>query len=69
VIDDESDYFSVDSDRWLSASEKEALHSKQESLREKKYGSRLNRGVTLDIAGKRVVEEDVKVGEFFCFVF
>ena len=62
MIDDESDYFSVDSDRWLSASEKEALRSKQESLRERKYGSRLRRDVTLDIAGKKVVEEDVKVG-------
>ncbi len=62
VIDDESDYFSVDSNRWLSASEKEALRNKQESLREQKYGSRRTKAVTLDIMGKKVVEEEVKVG-------
>lgn len=58
VIDDESDYFSVDANRWLSTQEKVGLHKKEEELREKRHGSRRNRAITLDIAGRRVIEDD-----------
>lgn len=66
MIDDESDYFSTDSNRWLSASEREALQTKQDVLREQKYGSRRNKALTMDIdiKGKKAVEENVKVGKF-----
>ena len=64
VIDDQSDYFSVDADRWLSSREKEALRKKDRELREEKYGSRKNRSraVTLDIGGRQVREEEQASG-------
>lgn len=64
VIDDESDYFSVDSNRWLSGGERDALQSKEADLREKKYGSRKNKALTvhLDLAGRRAVQEEAVVG-------
>ena len=63
VIDDESDYFSVDTNRWLSSDAREALRTKEDSLREQKYGSRRTKAVTLDIAGRRVLEEDTNIGQ------
>lgn len=62
MIDDESDYFSVDTNRWLSHDERDALQKKEESLRASKYGSRRKKAVTLDIAGRRVIEEEEVVG-------
>ncbi len=58
-MDDESDYFKVDS-QWLSEKDRAALKQKEDELREVKYGSRLSRGVnvTLDITGRSVTEED-----------
>ena len=66
VIDDESDYFSVDANRWLSTQEKAGLHKKEEELREKRHGSRRNRAITLDIAGRRVIEDDPRTGQWVC---
>ncbi|KAK3584707.1 hypothetical protein CHS0354_036484 [Potamilus streckersoni] len=57
VIDDESDYFSTDS-KWLSDSERAALKKREEELRAQRFASRKDRKVTLDFAGRRVVEED-----------
>ncbi len=58
VIDDESDYFSVDSNKWLSKKQREALKKREEEIRERRHGSRLNRKITFDFAGRRVVEEE-----------
>ncbi|XP_065912822.1 activating signal cointegrator 1-like isoform X2 [Dysidea avara] len=58
VIDDESDYFSVDANRWLSATERDALSRKEAELLEAKYRSRRDRKVVLDFAGRRVIEEE-----------
>ncbi len=55
MIDDESDYFSVD-DRWLSSKERDKLRKREEELRDKRHGSRLDRKITLDFAGRRVIE-------------
>ena len=63
VIDDEMDYFSVDSDRWLSREDRESLRAKEESLRAKRHESRRNKAVTIDFAGRKVVEEDEKISE------
>ncbi|KAJ8029259.1 Activating signal cointegrator 1 [Holothuria leucospilota] len=57
VIDDQSDYFSTDSNHWLSTKDRKALQAKKEQLKEQKYGSRRNKKVTLDFAGRRVIEE------------
>lgn len=64
MIDDESDYFSVDTNRWLSTDEREVLRKKEDSLREQKYSSRGTKAVTLDIAGRRVVQEESNIGKF-----
>ncbi|MBN3307878.1 TRIP4 protein, partial [Amia calva] len=37
VIDDESDYFSTDSNQWLSKAEREALRRREEQLRDLRY--------------------------------
>lgn len=57
VIDDECDYFASDS-RWLSKQERDALRKKEEELREKRYGSRRQQKITLDFAGRRVIDEN-----------
>lgn len=64
VIDDESDYFSVDTNSWLSVNERDILQERDHELREKKYGSRRNRGVVLDISGRKVIEEEPSVSEY-----
>ena len=56
VIDDESDYFATDS-KWLSKKERKTLKDKEDRLQQLKHGSRLNRKVTLDFAGRKVIEE------------
>ena len=61
VIDDDSDYFTVDS-RWLSDKERELLREREERLREEHRGSRRKKKMTLDIAGRRVVEEEEDFG-------
>lgn len=55
VIDDESDYFSVDS-RWLPDKDKQLLREKQDKMMEEKY-SRTNK-ITLDFAGRKIIEEN-----------
>jgi len=61
VIDDESDYFATDSNQWLTSKQREALRSKEAEVRAKRHASRRDRGrqVTLDFAGRRVIEEDL----------
>lgn len=56
VIDDESDYFKSNS-VWLSEDERKKLTSLEEQLRGQKHASRLKRNVTLDFAGRQLVEE------------
>ena len=60
-MDDESDYFTVDN-RWLSEEERVALQKREHSLREQRYGNHRSVKVTLDFAGRKVVEEDNKLG-------
>ncbi len=66
MIDDERDYFAVESNRWISGGERDALRQKEEELREAKYGSRRNRAITLDFAGRKVVEEEQQLGVCVC---
>lgn len=56
VIDDESDYFKSNS-VWLTEDEKKKLVSLEDQLRGQKHASRLSRKVTLDFAGRQVVDE------------
>uniref|UniRef100_A0A8C5PNG1 Activating signal cointegrator 1 n=1 Tax=Leptobrachium leishanense TaxID=445787 RepID=A0A8C5PNG1_9ANUR len=64
VIDDESDYFSTDSNQWLSQAEREALRKKEQELQELRHASRLSRKVTLDFAGRKVIEDDDNLSEY-----
>ena len=63
MIDDESDYFSVDANQWLSDAERDSLSKKEAELREAKYGSRRDRKIVLDFAGRRVIEQEDTVGK------
>ena len=58
IIDDESDYFNVDSNKWLTPQQRQALQAKKEELHADKHRSRLDRRITFDFAGRRVVEEE-----------
>lgn len=61
VIDDESDYFSTDN-RWLSKTEKAKLKKREEELRAQRHASRKDRKITLDFAGRQVIEESNTAG-------
>ncbi|KAK7867037.1 hypothetical protein R5R35_005679 [Gryllus longicercus] len=56
VIDDESDYYSLNS-VWLSQKERETLKKVEEQQHAKRHASRLSKTVTLDFAGRQVLEE------------
>lgn len=56
VIDDESDYFRTNS-VWLSEEERGKLKKIEERMREKKHASRREQKVTIDFAGRQVIEE------------
>ena len=65
MIDDESDYFSVDSNKWLTSEQREKLRRREEEIRERRHGSRLHRKMDFDFAGRKVVEADGGgVGEY-----
>merc|ERR1719270_3202883 len=61
IIDDESDYFNVDNNKWLTPEQREAMKKKKEELHEEKHKSRLDRKITFDFAGRKIVEEDHRV--------
>lgn len=65
VLDDESDYFAADSNQWLSPGEREKLRRREEELREIRHASRKDRKITLDFAGRRVVEEGDRLREYY----
>ncbi|XP_072258314.1 activating signal cointegrator 1 [Pyxicephalus adspersus] len=64
VIDDESDYFSTDSNQWLSKVERDALCKREQELQELRHASRLSRKVTIDFAGRKVFEEEGALSEY-----
>ena len=43
VIDDESDYYAADTNIWLSEKERMRMQKKEQEMREKRHGSRLNK--------------------------
>ena len=55
VLDDESDYFQ--NTRWLSKDEKEVVHKKADERADAMHQSRLKSKVTLDFAGRKIVED------------
>lgn len=65
VLDDESDYFATDSNQWLSPNEREKLRKKEEELRELRHASRKDRKITLDFAGRQVIDEGNNLEEYY----
>lgn len=65
VLDDESDYFATDSNQWLSPNEREKLRKKEEELRELRHASRKDRKITLDFAGRQVIDEGSNLDEYY----
>ena len=61
IIDDESDYFNVDNNRWLTPEQRSAMSRRKEEMQQEKHKSRLDRKITFDFAGRKVVEEDHQV--------
>ncbi|XP_060007677.1 activating signal cointegrator 1 isoform X2 [Lagenorhynchus albirostris] len=64
VIDDESDYFASDSNQWLSKIEREALQKREEELREFRHASRLSKKITIDFAGRKIMEDENPLTEY-----
>lgn len=65
VLDDESDYFATESNQWLSPGEREKLKKKEEELRELRHASRKDRKITLDFAGRQVIDEGNNLNEYY----
>lgn len=65
VLDDECDYFASDSNQWLSPVERETLRKREEELRELRHTSRKDRRITLDFAGRRVLEEGENLAQYY----
>jgi len=65
VIDDESDYFKSDANKWLNPKQKEVLRAREQELRDKRHGSRREIKVTLDFAGRQFIEEANNFDELF----
>ncbi|XP_002731363.1 activating signal cointegrator 1-like [Saccoglossus kowalevskii] len=64
VIDDESDYFATDTNRWLSKKEREVLKNREDELREQRHGSRRGKKITLDFAGRKVIEDNEPINMY-----
>ncbi|RVE74236.1 hypothetical protein OJAV_G00020050 [Oryzias javanicus] len=65
VLDDESDYFATESNQWLSPGEREKLKRKEEELRELRHASRKDRKITLDFAGRQVIDEGNNMDAYY----
>jgi hypothetical protein len=51
VIDDESDYFSLEANQWLTPQQRTALQKRSEEINQRRHGSRLEKKFTFDFAG------------------
>ncbi|XP_062168426.1 uncharacterized protein LOC133874584 [Alnus glutinosa] len=61
VIDDQSDYYEIEGNSWLSMEEKELLRKKREDIEEAEQAKRNKVVVTFDLVGRKVLlnEDDV----------
>ncbi|XP_078285857.1 activating signal cointegrator 1 [Rhinoraja longicauda] len=65
VIDDEADYFAADTNQWLSKQEREALRKKDEELRELRHASRRTNKITIDFAGRQILEDETSLDQYY----
>ncbi|KAI9086453.1 hypothetical protein K1719_031537 [Acacia pycnantha] len=55
VFDDQSDYYEIDGNNWLSQEEKELLKKKQEEMEDAERANRSKVVVTFDLVGRKVL--------------
>ena len=66
MIDDECDYYATDANRWLSQGDREKLRQREEELRKARHGSRRDRKITFDFAGRQIIDaEDNSVNKMY----
>ncbi|MBA0582309.1 uncharacterized protein LOC105788412 [Gossypium raimondii] len=63
VIDDQSDYYEIEGNSWLSKEEKELLKKKQEEIEEAERLKRSKVFVTFDLVGRKVLLNEDEVSE------
>ncbi|MED6222198.1 hypothetical protein PIB30_062088, partial [Stylosanthes scabra] len=63
VIDDQSDYYEIDGNSWLSKEEKEMLKKKQEEMEEAERARRNKVVVTFDLVGRKVLLNEDEISE------
>ncbi|EEF52173.1 Activating signal cointegrator, putative [Ricinus communis] len=63
VIDDQSDYYEIEGNSWLSKEEKELLRRKQKEIEEAEKAKRNRVIVTFDLVGRKVLVNQDEVSE------
>ncbi|XP_052179498.1 uncharacterized protein LOC127792892 [Diospyros lotus] len=63
VIDDQSDYYEIDGNSWLSMEEKELLRKKKEEIEEAERAKRNKVIMTFDLVGRKVLMNEDDVSE------
>ncbi|XP_050377634.1 uncharacterized protein C1A6.01c [Argentina anserina] len=63
VIDDQSDYFEIEGNSWLSQEEKKLLTEKREQIEEAEKAKRKRVVVTFDLFGRKVLLNEDKLSE------
>ncbi|OAY47629.1 activating signal cointegrator 1 isoform X2 [Manihot esculenta] len=63
VIDDQSDYYEIEGNSWLSKEEKELLRKKQQAIEEAEREKRSKVVVTFDLVGRKVLVNQDEVSE------
>eukprot|EP01018_Ginkgo_biloba_P038501 Gb_33235 [translate_table: standard] len=63
VIDDQSDYYEIEGNTWISEEEKQLLRKKQEEIEEAECARRKKVIVTLDLVGRKVVMTEDEAAE------
>ncbi|CAK9138088.1 unnamed protein product [Ilex paraguariensis] len=63
VIDDQSDYYEIEGNSWLSMEEKELLRKKKEEIEEAERARRNKVVMTFDLVGRKVLMNEDEVSE------
>ncbi|KAL7098778.1 hypothetical protein ACP275_09G039800 [Erythranthe tilingii] len=63
VIDDQSDYYEIESNTWLSAEEKELLRKKRDELEEAERAKRSKVVISFDLLGRKVLLNEDEASE------
>ncbi|KAG7954873.1 hypothetical protein I3843_11G042800 [Carya illinoinensis] len=63
VIDDQSDYYEIEGNSWLSKEEKELLRKKREEIEEAEQAKRNKVVVTFDLLGRKVLLNEDEVSD------